>query len=176
MDEAFRLAMSPHRGPVFLDFSLEAIFGQAEAELAEPEPLPVTGPDPGDVSRIADLVRAARRPVLILGSDVWLGGAQDAARQAAEELRLPVVANGQARGVLPRGHDLLVKSFGDVVRRGRLGHAYLFVGPGGVGKRLFARELAKALLCEKSLDKFDSCDTCPACQQVEAGTPVIVKE
>ena len=108
VDEAFRLAMSPHRGPVFLDFSLEAIFGQAEAELPDPAPLPVTGPDPGDVSRIADLVRAARRPVLILGSDVWLGGAQDAARQAAEELRLPVVANGQARGVLPRGHDLLV--------------------------------------------------------------------
>jgi len=108
VDEAFRLAMSPHRGPVFLDFSLEAIFGQADAELADLEPLAVTGPDPGDVSRIADLVRAARRPVLILGSDVWLGGAEDAARRAAEELRLPVVANGQARGVLPRGHDLLV--------------------------------------------------------------------
>jgi acetolactate synthase-1/2/3 large subunit len=46
--------------------------------------------------------------VLVLGSDVWLGGAEDAARQAAQELRLPVIANGQARGVLPRGHELLV--------------------------------------------------------------------
>ena len=44
----------------------------------------------------------------MLGSDVWLGGAEDAARQAAQELRLPVIANGQARGVLPRGHELLV--------------------------------------------------------------------
>jgi acetolactate synthase I/II/III large subunit len=109
VDEAFRIALSPHRGPVFLDISLEAIYGQAEADLPEAEPVPGgPGPDPEDVSRIADLVRAARRPVLILGSDVWLGGAQDAARRAAEELRLPVVANGQARGVLPRGHDLLV--------------------------------------------------------------------
>src|SRR6516225_7737925 len=108
VDEAFRLAMSPHRGPVFLDISFEAIYGQAEAELADPDPVPATGPDPEDVSRIADLIRAARRPVLILGSDVWLGGAEDAARRAAEDLRLPVVANGQARGVLPRGHDLLV--------------------------------------------------------------------
>ena len=33
VDEAFRLAMSPHRGPVFLDISLEALYGQAEADL-----------------------------------------------------------------------------------------------------------------------------------------------
>jgi acetolactate synthase-1/2/3 large subunit len=51
---------------------------------------------------------AARRPVLVLGSDVWLDGADQAARQAAEELRLPVIANGQGRGVLPAGHELLV--------------------------------------------------------------------
>jgi acetolactate synthase I/II/III large subunit len=108
VDEAFRIAMSPHRGPVFLDVSLEAIYGQAEEELPDAERVPAVPPDPGDVSRIADLLRAARRPVLILGSDVWLGGAEDAARRAAEELRLPVVANGQARGVLPAGHGLLV--------------------------------------------------------------------
>jgi acetolactate synthase I/II/III large subunit len=109
VDEAFRLATTPHRGPVFLDFSLEAIYGQAEAELpVVGAPVPGTPPDPEDVSRIADLLRAAQRPVLILGSDVWLGGGHDAARRAAEELRLPVVANGQARGVLPGGHDLLV--------------------------------------------------------------------
>ena len=65
-------------------------------------------PDAGEVDRIAALIRTARRPVLVLGSDVWLGGAEDAARQAAQELRLPVIANGQARGVLPRGHELLV--------------------------------------------------------------------
>ena len=33
VDEAFRLATSPHRGPVFLDISLEALYGQAEADL-----------------------------------------------------------------------------------------------------------------------------------------------
>src|SRR6266852_3375070 len=47
-----------------------------------------------------------------------------------------------------RGHDSLIGAFDQVVRRGRLAHAYLFVGPAGVGKRLFADELAKALLCE----------------------------
>ncbi len=109
VDEAFRLALAPHRGPVFLDFSIEALYGQAEVDMPDvARPVAVAEPDPEDVSRIADALRAARRPVLVLGSDVWLGGAEQAARRAAEELRLPVVANGQARGVLPAGHDLLV--------------------------------------------------------------------
>jgi DNA polymerase-3 subunit delta' len=68
------------------------------------------------------------------------------------------------------GHELLVQSFADVVKRGRLGHAYLFTGPSGVGKKLFAFELAKTLLCEKRGDKFDACDRCPSCIQVDAGT------
>ena len=36
VDEAFRLAATPHRGPVFLDFALEALFGEAAA--APPPP------------------------------------------------------------------------------------------------------------------------------------------
>ena len=123
VEAAFALALSPHRGPVFLDISLEAIYGQADADLPGADGAGADGagadgagmegqdpvaPDGADVSRIAGLLRAARRPVLVLGSDVWLGGAEDAARQAAQELRLPVIANGQARGVLPAGHELLV--------------------------------------------------------------------
>ena len=108
VDEAFRLAMSTHRGPVFLDISLEALYGQAEADLPAPAPQAAPAPDAAGVDRIAALLRTARRPVLVLGSDVWLGGAEDAAREAAQALRLPVIANGQARGVLPSGHELLV--------------------------------------------------------------------
>lgn len=70
-----------------------------------------------------------------------------------------------------RGHDLLVKAFARVASRGRLAHAYLFTGPEGVGKRLFAGELAKALLCEdRPASRLEACDHCPACHQVEAGT------
>ena len=108
VDEAFRLAMSAHRSPVFLDISLEAIYGQAEADLPAAEPQAARAPDAADVGQIATLLQTAKRPVLVLGSDVWLGGAEDAAREAAQELRLPVIANGQARGVLPSGHELLI--------------------------------------------------------------------
>jgi DNA polymerase-3 subunit delta' len=70
-----------------------------------------------------------------------------------------------------RGHDDLVELFDRAVRRGRLGHAYLFTGPPGIGKRLFAGELAKALLCENPpAARLAACDRCPACLQVEGGT------
>jgi acetolactate synthase-1/2/3 large subunit len=109
VDEAFRIAATAHQGPVFVDFSLEALFGEAaEAGPASPTAPPAPAPDPADVDAIAGLLAGASRPVLVLGSDVWLGTAETAARAAAEELSLPVITNGQARGVLPAGHDLLV--------------------------------------------------------------------
>jgi DNA polymerase-3 subunit delta' len=71
-----------------------------------------------------------------------------------------------------KGHDVHIGEFARGVRRGRLAHAYLFAGPSGVGKRLFAVELAKTLLCESQSpeNQFEACDRCPACVQVDAGT------
>ncbi|MCI0462185.1 MAG: DNA polymerase III subunit delta' [Gemmataceae bacterium] len=70
-----------------------------------------------------------------------------------------------------RGHEALVQAFTRVVQRGRLAHAYLFTGPPGVGKRLFADELAKALLCEGSPEgRLEACDQCHSCAQVAADT------
>ena len=58
VDEAFRLAMSPHRGPVFLDISLEAIYGQAEANLRGGD---ATRTGPGSGGHRPDRRAAARR-------------------------------------------------------------------------------------------------------------------
>jgi DNA polymerase-3 subunit delta' len=70
-----------------------------------------------------------------------------------------------------QGHDRWVRVFRDVVERQRLAHAYLFVGPDGIGKRLFAIELAKALLCERTeTGKLEACGACEACVLVEART------
>ncbi|HWG61562.1 MAG TPA: acetolactate synthase [Streptosporangiaceae bacterium] len=130
LDEAFRLAGSPHRGPVFVDFALEALFGQApldgptapdgqaarEGAAAQQARSGARGPeaagpeasDPEAIAAIARMLATAQRPVLVLGSDVWAGRAEQAARETAEDLRLPVITNGQARGILPAGHELLV--------------------------------------------------------------------
>src|SRR5262249_17651493 len=70
-----------------------------------------------------------------------------------------------------RGHEALVQGFTQAWRRGRLAHGYLFSGPPGVGKRLFADELAKALLCEAPpACRLEACDRCAACTLVAAGT------
>ncbi|MBM4071842.1 MAG: DNA polymerase III subunit delta' [Planctomycetes bacterium] len=70
------------------------------------------------------------------------------------------------------GHQPVIDAFQRARARGRLAHAYLFTGPAGVGKRLFAGELAKAILCESDAnrDKIEACDQCPACALVDAGT------
>jgi DNA polymerase III subunit delta' len=68
------------------------------------------------------------------------------------------------------GQSAARQTFLTAIERGRLGQAYLLIGPEGVGKRLFAKELAKAFLCEKPPAPMTACDRCPACTQVEAGT------
>jgi DNA polymerase-3 subunit delta' len=67
------------------------------------------------------------------------------------------------------GHDAQIQGFARVVRNGRLAHAYLFAGTPGIGKKLFALELAKALLCENPpSDRFEACDQCSGCLLVDA--------
>ena len=68
------------------------------------------------------------------------------------------------------GHDLLAERFAHILHEGRLASTYLFVGPGGVGKRLFARRLAECLFCsESSADTLDACGQCESCRLMAAG-------
>ena len=70
-----------------------------------------------------------------------------------------------------RGHDRIVTLLRSNLRNGRFPHAFLFVGPDGVGKRTFARKLAQALLCERNPEALlDPCEACPGCVQAAAGT------
>ena len=68
------------------------------------------------------------------------------------------------------GHDRVAEQFRRAATRGRLAGSFLFVGPGGVGKRTFATATAKSLLCQnRTPEQFDACGTCAACHQVDAG-------
>lgn len=52
-----------------------------------------------------------------------------------------------------------------IIKNQVLGHAYMFVGPDGVGKSLIARQFAKSILCMNPTDMY--CDNCECCNIFE---------
>jgi acetolactate synthase-1/2/3 large subunit len=107
VDEAFEVARRPHGGPVFLDFPLDIVFG--EAEVAE-EPVPdaprAGRADAAAVDRAITLLDDAERPVIMAGSDLYWGRGETALRELAEARGIPVFLNGLGRGCLPADHEL----------------------------------------------------------------------
>jgi acetolactate synthase-1/2/3 large subunit len=106
LHEAAVTALTPHRGPVFLDLPLDVVFSYGSATLPAEGAVEVIEPDPDDVAKAAALLAGALRPVIIAGSDVYAADAAAALREAAEALHVPVFTNGMGRGSLPPEHPL----------------------------------------------------------------------
>jgi DNA polymerase-3 subunit gamma/tau len=65
------------------------------------------------------------------------------------------------------GQEHVTKTLQNQIMRQRAAHAYLFVGPRGIGKTTIARIFAKALICRKSpsMEPCCECDNCKAVQE-----------
>ncbi len=66
------------------------------------------------------------------------------------------------------GHEWAVEMLRGQIRRNTLSHAYLFVGPPGVGRRTLALHFAQALLCPEAALSAEPCGVCRTCRQIEA--------
>ena len=66
-----------------------------------------------------------------------------------------------------RGHDRVYEQFQRAMERNRLSGSFLFIGPEGVGKRMFATELAKAMLCLHNGERsMEPCGQCASCREI----------
>lgn len=65
----------------------------------------------------------------------------------------------------------------NAIKLKRLGHAYLFTGPRGIGKTTLARIFAKSLNCLSSDEPVTiPCDQCDSCREIAAGSSIDVME
>ncbi len=62
----------------------------------------------------------------------------------------------------------LLERFAVLKRKQRLAHAYLFIGPSGIGKGETALGIAKMVNCEDEAEEM-FCGVCPTCAKIDSG-------
>lgn len=65
------------------------------------------------------------------------------------------------------GNRKIIEHLQGAIRHNKMGHAYLFSGTDGIGKRMVANRLAATLQCEAG--GTNPCGTCRSCMQIQNG-------
>lgn len=118
--EAWKTMVTGRPGPVVLDVPFD-IFKE-DTGTTTPDPRGWSsniscraGADPEGVARAASLLRAAERPVIMVGQGCRYGDAGKLLRALAERLQIPVAFSASGLGAMPSDHPL---ALGLVARNG----------------------------------------------------------
>ncbi len=108
---AYRIAATPRVGPVHIALPSD-VARTPDRKTPSPGPqLPRTDAMRGEypperMKRVADEIRNARRPVVILGFDLDPSRHRDSALRLVEHLGAPVFVTPKAKGMIPEDHPL----------------------------------------------------------------------
>ncbi|MCC6174486.1 MAG: thiamine pyrophosphate-binding protein [Chloroflexi bacterium] len=109
--DAVRLMRTSRPRPTFVEVPLDVAAAEAEVEPLPPaEDFARPGGSIEAIARAADLLGAARRPLVIAGGGVIAADAGRVLRVVAERLGAPVIMTGHGRGAIPDDDPL---SLGD---------------------------------------------------------------
>jgi acetolactate synthase-1/2/3 large subunit len=126
---ALRYALSGRPMPVFLDFPLEVLRANVSfGEAPEPHNYRTTAlayGDPTNVRQALDLLSSAKKPMILVGSGVWWGRAEEELRAFAEQTGIPVLARNLGRGIVPDDSPL---GCGMMPYPANLADAFLVIG------------------------------------------------
>lgn len=112
---AFRTAMSGTPGPVVVDFPIDILFSPPRMSAISygaimMPPASPPAPDPAALAKVAELWKAAKRPVLIVGTGAARtslpGSAKSSLLQLAEKTNTPVFYSTKFAPAIPHGHAL----------------------------------------------------------------------
>ena len=113
---AFHIASTGRPGPVVLDFTRNA---QVETTDYVPEKIgymrgydPVPSVSQDSIRQAAQLINESKRPLLLIGQGVELGGAQEEVRQLIERADIPAGCTLLGLSALPTDHPLKVGMLG----------------------------------------------------------------
>ena len=114
--EAFYLAGSGRPGPVLIDIPKDILLGQCTPGDAEPPQLegyrPTLKGHPGQIKRAAAAIKAAERPVIIVGGGIRTPASYQALVALAEGQEIPVVSTLMGKGSFPNSHRLYLGLYG----------------------------------------------------------------
>jgi acetolactate synthase-1/2/3 large subunit len=102
---ALDTALALPSGPTFVDYPLDVVFMEAEAQVPDPPPAAAGEPAAG-VEEAAQLLGSAERPVVMAGTGLYWARAEKELQALAEAIGCPVFLNGMGRGCLAADHEL----------------------------------------------------------------------
>ena len=108
---AFQIARSGRPGPVLVDITKDAQQATAifDFEAAKPRPYrahPMLHVEDSGLAQAAELIRNAKRPVILAGHGVIESGAMEQVRTLAERAQIPVALTLLGLGAFPASHPL----------------------------------------------------------------------